>query len=116
MATIGANPDFILYESIQNEVYTFNGRGKSAIVFDSESGKVIATIDLGGKPEFAVSDGAARRAYVNVEDKSHVVAIALKTHQGLSHWPIAPGKAASGMAIDREHHRLFLGCDNQKMV
>ena len=32
----------ILYEPIQNEVYTFNGKGKSATVFDPESGKVIA--------------------------------------------------------------------------
>ncbi len=114
--TTGANPDCILYESTPNEVYTFNGRGKSATVFDPDSGKVIATIDLGGKPEFAVSDGAAGRAYVNLEDKSEVVAIDLKTHQVVSHWPIAPGKAASGMAIDREHHRLFLGCDNQLMA
>ena len=112
----GANPDCILYEPTQNEVYTFNGRGKSATVFDPDSGKVIATIDLGGKPEFAVTDGAAGRAYVNLEDKSEVVVIDLKTHAVLSHWPIAPGKSASGMAIDREHHRLFLGCDNQKMV
>jgi len=112
----GANPDCILYEPTQNEVYTFNGRGKSATVFDPDSGKVIATIDLGGKPEFAATDGAAGRAYVNLEDKSEVVVIDLKTHAVLSHWPIAPGKSASGMAIDREHHRLFLGCDNQKMV
>lgn len=47
----GANPDSILYEPTQNEVYTFNGKGKSATVFNPESGKVITTIDLGGKPE-----------------------------------------------------------------
>ena len=34
----------------------------------------------------------------------------------IAHWPIAPGESASGMAIDLEHHRLFLGCDNKKMV
>ncbi len=112
----GANPDCILYAESQNEVYTFNGRGKSATVFDPESGKVITTIDLGGKPEFAVADGKAGRAYVNLEDKSEVVAIDLKSHQVVAHWPIAPGEAASGMAIDLEHHRLFLGCDNKKMV
>ena len=112
----GANPDCILYAESQNEVYTFNGRGKSATVFDPESGKVITTIDLGGKPEFAVADGKAGRAYVNLEDKSEVVAIDLKNHQVVAHWPIAPGEAASGMAIDLEHHRLFLGCDNKKMV
>ncbi len=114
--TTGANPDSILYEPTQNEVYTFNGRGKSATVFDPESGKVIATIDLGGKPETAAADGAVGRIYVNIEDKSEVAVIDLKTHKVTNHWPIAPGETASGMAMDLEHHRLFLGCDNKKMV
>ena len=114
--TTGANPDSILYEPVQNEVYTFNGKGKSATVFDPESGKVIATIDLGGKPETAAGDGQAGRIYANLEDKSEVIAIDIKTHKVVNHWPIAPGETASGMAIDLEHHRLFLGCDNKKMV
>jgi YVTN family beta-propeller protein len=114
--TTGANPDSILYEPVQNEVYTFNGKGKSATVFDPESGKVIATIDLGGKPETAAADGQAGRVYVNLEDKSEVAAIDIKARKVVNHWPIAPGETASGMAIDLEHHRLFLGCDNKKMV
>ena len=114
--TTGANPDAILYEPAQNEVYTFNGKGKSATVFDPESGKVIATIDLGGKPEFATCDPQAGRVYVNIEDKSEVVAIDARAHKVVNRWPIAPGESASGMAIDTEHHRLFLGCDNKKMV
>ncbi len=114
--TTGANPDSILYEPVQNEVYTFNGKGRSSTVFDPESGKVIATVDLGGKPETAASDGQAGRIYVNLEDKSEVAAIDVKTHKVVNHWPIAPGESASGMAIDLEHHRLFLGCDNKKMV
>jgi DNA-binding beta-propeller fold protein YncE len=112
----GANPDSILYEPAQTEVYTFNGRGKSATVFDPESGKVIATIDLGGKPESAAADGQAGRIYVNIEDKSEVAVIDMKPHKVVAHWPIAPGETATGMAIDLEHHRLFLGCDNKKMV
>lgn len=112
----GAKPDAILYESTCNEVYTFNGKGKSATVFNPESGKVVATIDVGGKPEFAVADPKAGCVYVNIEDKNEVVVIALKTHRVINHWPIAPGQAASGLAIDMEQHRLFLGCDNQKMV
>ena len=114
--TTGANPDSILYEAGQNEVYTFNGKGKSATVFDPESGKVIATIDLGGKPESAAADSQAGRIYVNIEDKSEVAVIDIKARQVVSHWPIAPGESASGMALDLEHHRLFLGCDNKKMV
>jgi DNA-binding beta-propeller fold protein YncE len=114
--TTGANPDSILYEPTQNEVYTFNGKGKSATVFEPQSGKVIATIDLGGKPETAAADGQAGRIYVNIEDKSEVAVIDIKAHKVLAHWAIAPGETASGMAIDLEHHRLFLGCDNKKMV
>ena len=114
--TTGANPDSILYEESKNEVYTFNGKGKSSTVFDPESGKVIATIDLGGKPETAAADSAAGRIYVNIEDKSEVAVLDITSHKVIQHWPIAPGETASGMAIDLEHHRLFLGCDNKKMV
>ena len=39
-----------------------------------------------------------------------------KTHKVTARWNIALGESASGMAIDLEHHRLFLGCDNKKMV
>ena len=114
--TTGANPDSMVYEPVQNEVYTFNGKGKSATVFDPQSGRVTATIDLGGKPESAITDSEACRAYVNIEDKSEVVVIDLKTHKVVNHWPIAPGEAPTGMAIDLAQHRLFLGCDNNKMV
>jgi DNA-binding beta-propeller fold protein YncE len=62
------------------------------------------------------TDGDAGRIYVNIEDKSEVAVIDIKTHSVVAHWPIAPGEAASGMAIDLEHHRLFMGCDNKKMV
>jgi DNA-binding beta-propeller fold protein YncE len=112
----GANPDAILYEPVQKEVYTFNGRGKSATVFNAETGKVVATIELGGKPEFAATDAQAGRVYCNIEDKSEVAVIDFKTHTVVAHWPIAPGESASGMAIDLEHHQLFLGCENKLMA
>lgn len=112
----GQNPDAILYEPGQKEVYAFNGRGNSATVFNAVSGEVVATVTLPGKPEFAVSDPDAGRVYNNIEDKNVVVAIDTKTHQVVNTWPIAPGEGASGMAFDRAHHRLFLGCGNKLMV
>ena len=51
----GANPDAILYDDGQEEVYAFNGRANSATVFEAKTGKVVATIPLPGKPEFAVA-------------------------------------------------------------
>jgi len=112
----GQNPDAILYEPAHKEVYTFNGTGKSATVFDATTGAVKATIPLAGKPEFAVVDVKAGRIYNNIEDTSTVVAIDTATHKVVNTWPIAPGEEASGLAIDLANHRLFIGCSNNMMV
>jgi DNA-binding beta-propeller fold protein YncE len=112
----GENPDAILYEPGRHEVYTMNGRGKSATVFDAQSGKVVATIPLGGKPEFAQTDSRAGRVYVNMEDLSAIKVIDTASHTVTATWPIAPGESASGMAIDVDRHRLFIGCDNKLML
>ena len=112
----GQNPDGMLFEPGRQEVYMFNGRGKSATVFEAVSGKVVATIPLSGKPEFAACDPEAGRVFNNIEDKNEVAVIDTKTHGVVATWPIAPGEEASGMAIDVTHHRLFLGCGNKLMV
>jgi DNA-binding beta-propeller fold protein YncE len=112
----GQNPDGMLYEPGKHEVYMFNGRGRSASVFDAQSGAIVTTIALAGKPEFAAADPQAGRVYNNIEDKSEVAVIDTTTHRVTATWPIAPGEEASGMAIDVAHHRLFLGCHNKLMV
>lgn len=112
----GENPDGILYEPSRHEVYAFNGRSKSATVFDATSGKVAATIPLEGKPESAAADPQAGKVYVNIEDQNAIKVIDTATHAVSATWPIAPGESASGMAIDLEHHRLFIGCDNKVML
>lgn len=112
----GENPDAILYVPTTKEVYTFNGRGHSATVFEAKTGKPVATIPLPGKPEFAVFDPVSGRVYNNIEDKNEVVALDANTHQIVATWPISPGEAASGMAIDVEHHRIFVVCENERML
>lgn len=110
-----ANPDFIMYEPKQKEVYTFNGSGKSASVIDA-SGKVVATIPLGGKPEAGVPDVAAGRVYVNNETGNEIIVIDAVKHEVVARWPIAPGESAAGLAIDTKNHRLFIGAHNNKML
>jgi DNA-binding beta-propeller fold protein YncE len=112
----GENPDAILYSEGQQEVYTFNGRGNSATVFEAKTGNVVTTIPLPGKPEFARCSVRARRIYVNLEDKSEVAVINTRTHTVVNTWPLAPGEEPSGLALDPEHKRLFLGCGNKLMV
>jgi DNA-binding beta-propeller fold protein YncE len=110
----GDNPDAILYDPATKHVFTFNGRGQNTTVFDGD-GKVVATIPLGGKPEFAQSDRAGH-VFVNIEDKSEIADIDAKTLTVVHRWPLAPCEEPSGLAIDRKNHRLYSVCDNQKMV
>jgi len=110
----GDNPDAIMFEPSTKHVFTFNGRGKNATVFDTH-GKVIATIPLGGKPEFGVNDGQGR-VFVNIEDTSEIASIDAKTNAVLQRWKLAPCESPSGLAIDRKHHRLFTVCENEMMA
>jgi DNA-binding beta-propeller fold protein YncE len=77
---------------------------------------VVATIPLGGKPEFAQADSKAGRVFNNIEDKNEVAVIDTKTHTVVTNWPIAPAEEASGLAIDLKNHRLFLGCGGSKTM
>jgi len=112
----GQNPDCIVYDSGRREAVTFNGRSNSATVIDGATGRVVSTIPLPGRPEFAAVDPAASRIFDNIVDRNEVAVIDAGTHKVSSIWPIAPGESASGIAIDLEHHRLFVGCRNGRMV
>ena len=111
----GQNPDAILYDSSSGRVFAFNGRSNNATVIAAKSGKVESTITLDGKPEFEASDGAGR-VFVNLEDKSMIAVIDAKKLSVEKTWPLAPCEEPSGMAIDREHKRLFVGCSNKLMA
>jgi len=110
----GTNPDAIVYDPASKRVFAMNGRSSNSTAIDAATGKVVGTIALSGKPEFAVADGAGR-VYVNIEDKSELWQIDSQKLVVTAHWPLAPCKEPSGLAMDAEHRRLFSGCDN-KMV
>src|SRR6202047_3880380 len=70
---VGDNPDAILYDSASKRVFAFNGKSQDATALDAAKGTVLGTIKLGGKPEFAASDGKGG-VFVNIEDKNEMTA------------------------------------------
>lgn len=114
-AKTGSNPDAIVYDAVTRRVFTFNGASKDATVISAADGSVSGTIALDGKPEFAVADEAGR-IYVNLEDKSELLAIDSRQLTILNRWPLAPCNEPSGLAMDRKNRRLFAGCGNKLMA
>src|SRR6266852_3410689 len=70
--------DSVAYDPFSKRVFVMNGDPHSSTVIDAKSGSVVGTIELGGGPEFAVADGYGT-VYVNLEDKSELVAIDSRT-------------------------------------
>jgi YVTN family beta-propeller protein len=114
-AATGKNPDAIIYDPASKRVFTFNGGSADATAIDAATGNVADTIPLGGRPEFATANGEGH-VYVNIEDKSTVVAIDSRKLTAADPWSLAPCEEPSGMAIDRKNHRLFIGCHNKMMA
>src|SRR2546428_14170791 len=114
-AKTGSNPDAIVYDAVTRRVFTFNGASKDATVISAADGSVSGTIALDGKPEFAVADEAGR-IYVNLEDKSELLAIDSRQLTILNRWPLASCKEPTGLAMDRKNRRLFVGCGNKLMA
>lgn len=112
---VGENPDAILYDPASKRVFTFNGRSDDVTAIDAAKGEVVGTIKVDGKPEFAASD-AKGEIFVNIEDKSELMALDPNKLEVKSRWPLAPCEEPSGLAIDRKHRRLFSGCGNKVMA
>lgn len=111
----GRNPDAIMYDPFSKRVFTFNGGGQNMTAIDATRDSVVGTLDLGGKPEFAVSDGRGG-AFVNIEDKGEIVSFDTRTLLIRARWPMAGCEEPSALAYDRAHERLFSGCGNQRLM
>ncbi len=112
---VGKRPDAIIYDDHSKRVFTFNAGTQDTTSLSIDESKVVGTLPLGGKPEFAASDGKGK-IYVNIEDKSELVEFDAEKLKIKKRWKLAPCEEPTGLSIDREHHRLFVGCGNKMMA
>jgi len=113
--TGGQNPDAIYYDAATKRVFAFNGRSGTAAAINAADGKLVGSVPIGGKLEFAAGAGDGR-VFVNIEDKSEMAEIDAQKLMVRRRWPLAPCVEPSGLAMDAEHRRLFAVCDNRVMA
>jgi YVTN family beta-propeller protein len=107
--------DGMIYDPATKHVFVMSGEAKAATVIDAKTGAVIKTVDLGGGPEFVVSDGKGM-VYINLEDKGETVALDARTFEIKARYPVAPASGPTAIAMDREHRRLFVAGRNPPMM
>ena len=104
------SPDGILADPFNQRIYIFSHPTADATVIDATDGKVLGTIDLGGAPEEAVSDGKGT-IYVVIQDKSNVAVVDAKTMKVTAHYEFGDkGSRCNGLALDAKNHVLFAAC------
>jgi DNA-binding beta-propeller fold protein YncE len=111
----GTNPDGIAFEPMTKTVWAFNGRSNNISILDPASKTIVATVPLPGKPEFPQADGQGS-VFVNIEDKNEILKLDAAGRKAVATWPLTGCESPSGMAIDRDKHRLFSVCDGGKMA
>jgi DNA-binding beta-propeller fold protein YncE len=107
---VGGSPDGILYDPFDDRVYIFSHKAPNATVIDASDGTVAGTIDLGGEPEQAATDGRGH-IYVDLEDKGEIAVVDAASMALRGRYSLAGrGGACAGLAIDVEHQILFVAC------
>jgi hypothetical protein len=119
-----ALPSHQLIDSLHIDAYTsvydptteraFLFRRLTAVV-DMRGGRIIDTIDIGGDPGLAVADGRGH-VFVNRAGQDSMVVIDARARRVTAHWSVAPCAKPHGLAIDRQHDRLFVACPDMLEV
>jgi len=100
--------DGIVYDPASDRVFGLT-HGKKDVAVDAATGDVAGVVDIPGAAESAAADGKGH-LYNVMEDLSTIVDIDTHALKVVNQWPLAPCEGPSGVAMDTETRRIFIGC------
>jgi DNA-binding beta-propeller fold protein YncE len=109
---VQGGPDGILFDPFNARVYILSHRAPNMTVINAADGSVAGTIDLGGAPEQAVTDGAGH-IYVDIEDKGQIAVVDARAMSVTARYDLGSATLApAGLAFDVKNRILFAACRN----
>jgi DNA-binding beta-propeller fold protein YncE len=84
---VQGGPDGIMADPFNGRIYVLSHSQPNATVIDAKDGSIVGTLDLGGAPEQAVSDGKGH-IYIDIEDKGNIAVVDAKTLQVTTHYDL----------------------------
>src|SRR5271168_4556446 len=114
---VQGNPDGYLNDPFNHHFYVLSHAEPNITVLDDKDGSILGTIDIGGAPEQAVTDGRGK-IYVDIEDKSAIAVIDANTMKMVGKYDVSSkGGGCAGLALDAKNNILFASCrDNKNMI
>lgn len=107
---VQGNPDGMLFDPFSQRAYILSHASPHVTAIDSKDGTVAGTVDIGGMPEQAATDGKGH-LYIDVEDKANIAVVDTKTLMVTAHYDLTgSGGTCAGLALDNKNHILFAAC------
>jgi len=109
---VQGNPDGHLFDAFNQRAYILSHVAPHVTAIDTKDGSVAGTVDIGGMPEQAATDGKGH-LYIDVEDKANIAVVDAKTLAVTGHYDVTgKGGTCAGLALDAKNHILFAACRN----
>jgi len=109
---VQGSPDGHLFDPFSQRAYILSHVAPHVTAIDTKDGSVAGTVDIGGMPEQAATDGKGH-LYIDVEDKDNIAVVDTKTLMVTAHYDLAgKGGTCAGLALDAKNHILFAACRN----
>lgn len=112
----GHGPDALHYSAPSKLLYVSDHKGDAATLIDLDQEAVVGTVPLGGKAEYAQTDSRTGLIYQNLEDTSETVVVDPRHKSVVARFKTGPGEGPTGLYLDEASARLFVACDNGKLV
>jgi hypothetical protein len=114
---VQGNPDGYLNDAYNHHFYVLSHSEPNITVLDDKDGSILGTIDIGGAPEQAATDGRGK-IYVDIEDKAAIAVIDANTMKMVGRYDLSSkGGGCAGLALDAKNNILFASCrEKQNMV
>jgi len=111
----GNFPDGATYDPSSKLVYVMLHNEGKALGIDARTGKVAATVDVGGKLEFPAADGKGH-VFVNIQSAGEIGVIDTKTQKVTAHYKLAGCEDNGGLAYASKSKLLVSACDGLAKV
>jgi len=111
-----AKPDGSTYAAPFHKLYVSDERGKAEAVVDVAKDEIIKTLRFDSETGMPQYDPVARKVYVNLQDQNIFAVIDPATDEVVARYAVGRCKGNHGMALDPEHHRAFLSCEENELM
>ena len=115
--------DAIGYDPATHYLYIDNGGLDAGIkycvlsIVDTNKGEHVGDIRIdSNRVEAMVLEKSGPRIFLNMVEKSQVAVIDRAKRAVVATWPVTGGRINVGIALDEEHHRLFVACREGKLM